>query len=245
MKNIVTTSTPTVFKPVNISHLFNDWKGITEAWIKSWRKKKIKIESITAIYTSNKKKSRALENRARPLKNVHKPCSSPCWSYTVFTHVQRNWKEQIKGWKTLPLRTCFFFCLFGKCLKNLTGSQVSSSSPPLPSSLLLSRGVGRNLAGNYSTHHPLLRALRIWVTYFEAKLCCSCTGKPQTPHSWSGAQLSEAAFAMSLSRGKDGPLFFNTELWYCYSYPSTMLRVPSTCGAPQSTAYANFCVWVQ
>lgn len=39
----------------------------------------------------------------------------------------------------------------------------------------------------------LLQARRIWVTYFGVQTLLLVDKKPQTPHSWSKATLSEAA----------------------------------------------------
>lgn len=128
--------------------------------IKSWSK----TESITAIYMSNKSGSWKQSASTQIYINLVHPLLI---LYSIYTCAKEfnTTNQRMKSLNTPGPNICL------ANISNLTGSHIFF----LP---LLSRRVeGRNLAGNDSTHHPLLAALRIWVTYFESKLWCSWTDK--------------------------------------------------------------------
>lgn len=135
-KHTIITSTPTVLT-CKYYHIVLFFSMIGRKPKKNWRRH-------SKIYMSN---NRALKNRASGQK-----CTSasfiPCWSCTVFTHVQKE-LSTTNGERVKSLNTPEVAFVWQKKEK-LTGSQVLSF-------LLFSRRVeGRNLAGNDSTHHPLL-----------------------------------------------------------------------------------------
>lgn len=85
--------------------------------IKSWSK----TESITAIYMSNKSGSWKQSTSTQIYINlVH-----PLLSYTVFTHVQRNLIQQIKGWNLLIPQDLAFVWQTSQ-----TSQEAMSSSSP-------------------------------------------------------------------------------------------------------------------
>lgn len=83
-----------------------------------------KIESITAIYMSNKFRLLKTEHIQS---NIHQPLFIPCWSYTVFTHVQRNLIQENQRVKSLNTPRPSI-CLAN--VSNFTGSRLSSSFLP-------------------------------------------------------------------------------------------------------------------
>lgn len=152
----------------------------------------------------------------------HTSTCSSCWSYTVFTHVQRNSIKQIKdeiSWYPRP----------HICLVKLTGSWRSFS---LPSPSCLDGIEGRELAPEMSLP-TILRAWRIRVTYGEPKLWCSWTESYKHHILEAKAALSKAA---SLSCGTDR--CFNVELQYGGPYQSATESVKKT-WCTSGTPFAN------
>lgn len=214
MKNIQLSLAHQRYWPVNISHIIFSMIEVNQSWIKSWSK----IESITAIYMSTKSGS----SKQSTSSQIYISMFIPCWSYTVFTHVQRNLIHQIKGWKLLIPQTEH---LFGKRLKPHRKPGVFL----LPSCL---EGYGRSMAGN---DYPSSSASSSEDTgdLLDSKLWCSRTESHKHHILESKATLSKAA-SMSCSADRH----FNTDLWYCYSYRSATVRVSETWRI-SSTASAN------
>lgn len=171
MENIQLSLAHRQYWPVNIAHHFHDW-----------RKPKVKLNPSQQFTCQT---SQTLENRAHLTQsNIHQPCSSR-WSYTVFTHVQRNSIKQIKdeiSWYPRP----------HVCLAKLTGSRGSFS---LPSPSCLDGIEGRELAPEMSLP-TILRAWRIRVTYVEPKLGCPWTESYKHHILGAKAALSKSSVAV-------------------------------------------------